>query len=201
MGEWWAVACQYRLIERCTAGAMKLLARYINFSHVRVNSARMLLRSASSQGQVSICQKDYQYVQIMIKTIIDGSRSWMDKRLEWASMDHQRYVVLYVRLLNNNLVTVMHDRYTGSLYRQQRQRHAPCCILGMSDNGASTLFSFASWVIYVPIGCRHQFLWYCQPSLGKTKATCSLPHPKNERQWSVNNFQVRILRNLCSDWL
>ena len=49
------------------------LARYINFSRVRVNSARMLLRSALSQGQVSIWQKDYQYIQIIMKTIIDGS--------------------------------------------------------------------------------------------------------------------------------
>jgi len=53
---------------------MKLLARYINFSCVGANSARMLLHSALPQGQVSICQKDYQYIQIMMKTIIDGSR-------------------------------------------------------------------------------------------------------------------------------
>jgi len=53
---------------------MKLLARYMNFSRVRANSARMLLRLVLPQGQVSICQKDHQYVQIMIKTIIDGSR-------------------------------------------------------------------------------------------------------------------------------
>jgi len=54
MGEWWAVACQYRLINWCIAGAIQLLAGYINFSHVRANSARMLLRSALSQNQVSI---------------------------------------------------------------------------------------------------------------------------------------------------
>jgi len=53
---------------------MKLRARYIDFSRVGANSARMLLRSALPQGQVSISQKDYQYVQIMMKTIIDGSR-------------------------------------------------------------------------------------------------------------------------------
>ena len=74
MGEWGAVACQYQLINRCIAGAMKLLARYINFSRVRANSGRMLLCSALSQGQVSIWQKDYQYIQIIMKTIIDDSR-------------------------------------------------------------------------------------------------------------------------------
>jgi len=57
---------------------MKLLARYLNFSRVRANSARMLLRSALRQGLVLICGKDIQYVQIMMKTIIDGSRCSMD---------------------------------------------------------------------------------------------------------------------------
>jgi len=52
---------------------MKLLARYMNFSRVSANSARMSLRSALSQGQVSTWQKDYQYIQIIMKTIIDGS--------------------------------------------------------------------------------------------------------------------------------
>jgi len=74
MGEWYAVACGYRLINRCIAGAMKLLARYINLCRVRANSARMLLCSAFPHGHVSISQKDYQQVQIMMKSIIDGSR-------------------------------------------------------------------------------------------------------------------------------
>jgi len=37
--------------------------------------------------------------------------------------------------------------------------------------------------------------------MGKTPATCSLPHSENVRQRSVNDFQLRILGNLCSDWL
>jgi hypothetical protein len=53
---------------------MKHWARKINFSHVRANSAGMLLRPALPQGQVLICQKDYQQGQIMIKAIIDGRR-------------------------------------------------------------------------------------------------------------------------------
>jgi len=53
---------------------MKRLARYINFSHVRANSAKMFLRFALPQGQVSICQKSYEDVPIMMKTIIDCSR-------------------------------------------------------------------------------------------------------------------------------
>jgi len=94
MGEWWAAACQYRLINRCRAGAMKLLARYINFSRVRANSARMFLCSAWSQGQVSIWQKDSQYIPIVMKNIIDGSWCWMDNTLKWASTERQRFVDL-----------------------------------------------------------------------------------------------------------
>jgi hypothetical protein len=50
-----------------------MLARYINFRTVRVNSSRMLLRQALSQGQVSIWKNVYQDVEIMMKTIPDGS--------------------------------------------------------------------------------------------------------------------------------
>jgi len=53
---------------------MNLLTRYMNFSRVRVNSARMLLRMALPQGQVSICDKDYQEVQNMMNTNINSSR-------------------------------------------------------------------------------------------------------------------------------
>jgi len=59
MGEWSAVPCDHRLISRCIAAAIKRLARPINFSPVRANSARMLLCSALPLGPVSIWQKDY----------------------------------------------------------------------------------------------------------------------------------------------
>jgi len=160
MCKWWAVACLYRLIHRFIAGAMKLLTRHINCRLMRLNSARMLLCSALSHGQFPIWHKYYQYVQLMVKTIIDGSRCWMDNALKWASTEGQRFVVLYVWRLNNNLVAAMHIQYLGSLNRRMRQRHAPGRILGMSVNRASTIFSFASWVIYVPIGCRYPVASY-----------------------------------------
>ena len=77
MGEWCKLACEYRMINRCIAGAMNLLARYIIFCRVRVNSARILHHSALPQGPVSIGQNDNQSGQIMNKTIIDGSRCSM----------------------------------------------------------------------------------------------------------------------------
>jgi len=94
IGERWAVACEYWLINRCIAGAMNLLTRYINFIRVSANSAKMLLLLALPQGQVSICEKDYQEVQLMMKTIIDGSRWWMDNTSKWVSTEHHRFVVL-----------------------------------------------------------------------------------------------------------
>jgi hypothetical protein len=66
----------------------------------------------------------------------------------------------------------------------------------MSINGASTISCFASWVIYVPIGCSHPFIRYWQPLLAKPTATCSLRHPENERQWSVNSYKSCICFNL-----
>jgi len=67
--------------------------------------------------------------------------------------------------------------------------------------GASMIFSFASWMIYVPTGCRHPFIRYWLPSMEKTTATYSLPHPENERQRSITDFELRILRNSCSNLL
>ena len=54
--------------------------------------------------------------------------------------------------------------------------HAPCHIMRGSVNGVSTIISFGSWVLYVPIGWRHPFITYCQPLLAKTTAICSVPH-------------------------
>jgi len=134
LGEWWAVACEYRLIIRCIAGAMKLLARYIAFSRVRANNARMLLRSALPQGQVSIGHKGNHNIQIRMKTIIDGSRCWTDNTLYWASTERQPFVVLKVRQLNSDLVPVNHNRYIGSFYRQRRQQYGNRPILRISVN-------------------------------------------------------------------
>ena len=60
MGEWQEVDREYRFIHRCIAGAMNLLARYINFSGMSANGARVLPHLALPHGRVSICQKDNQ---------------------------------------------------------------------------------------------------------------------------------------------
>jgi len=80
----------------------------------------------------------------------------------------------------------MHNQRIGGLYRQNGSQHGDHPTLRMSVNGISTMFSFASWVLYVPIGCRHPFMRYWQPLLAKTTVTCSLPHPEIERQQNVN---------------
>jgi len=54
MGKWWAVACEYWLINRCTAGVMTFFPHFINFSHVRANSARMLLCSALTEASLNM---------------------------------------------------------------------------------------------------------------------------------------------------
>jgi len=95
----------------------------------------------------------------------------------------------------------MHNWCIRTFYRQRRQQHSHCPFLRMSVNGAWTIFGLASWIIYVQIGCRHPFNRYWLPLLRKTTVTCSLPHPDNDRQRSVNDFQLRILGNLCPNWL
>jgi len=65
----------------------------------------------------------------------------------------------------------------------------------MSIHGASTIFSFASEVSYIPIGCGYPFMKYWQLLLAKTTATCALRHPENEHQRSANSFKTCIFRN------
>jgi len=107
---------------------------------------------------------------------------------EWASTERQLFVVMEVRSLDSDLVAVMHNRCIGCFCGRKRQQQGHRPILRISVNGASMIFSFASWVLYVPIGCRHPFMRYWQPLTRKTTMTCSLPHPENERQQSVNSF-------------
>jgi len=44
MGKWWAVAYEYRLKNRCIAGAMMVLARYTNLGRVRENWCKQWVR-------------------------------------------------------------------------------------------------------------------------------------------------------------
>jgi len=93
------------------------------------------------------------------------------------------------------LVAVINLSDIGCLYWKKLQRDAHYRILRMSVIGPSTIFSFAFWVIYVPIGCRHPFIDYWQPLLAKTTATCSLLYPENERQQSFNSFHCCLFVN------
>jgi len=89
----------------------------------------------------------------------------------------------------------MHNQRIGSCCRQKRQLYGQHPILIMIVNRVSGIFSFASSVIYDPIGCRQLFMRYWQPLRAKTTVTCCLPHPENERKRSVNSFRSRIFRN------
>jgi hypothetical protein len=93
------------------------------------------------------------------------------------------------------LVAGIHFSDIGNLYWENLQRHAPCHIVTTSVNRASAIFSFASSLIYIPIGCRHPFIKYWQPLLIKTTATSCLPHPGNERQRSINSFSCCMFSN------
>jgi len=93
------------------------------------------------------------------------------------------------------LVAHIHLSDIGCLDWEKQLGHTRCRMLRMSVNGVSTIFSFASLIICVPLGCRHPFIKYWQPLLPKTTVTCSLPHPENERPWSINSWSDCIFGN------
>jgi len=103
--------------------------------------------------------------------------------------------------MKSDLVTAMHNRYIGSLYRQRWQRHGHCPILRNTVNRASMIFNFSSWVIYILIGCSHPLMRYWQCLGGMTTATRSLPHLECEHQRSVDIFGCSILGNEGIVWI
>jgi hypothetical protein len=54
--------------------------------------------------------------------------------------------------LIRDLAILMHTGSIGCLYRPKRKQHAPCLIMKMSVNGASSMFRLASWLIKVQCG-------------------------------------------------
>jgi len=72
-----------------------------------------------------------------------------------VSMEHQQLLVLHVRLLNRDLVVVIHNHSNGCLYWQNSMRHTCCPISRISVNGASTISGLTCWVISVALDHRH----------------------------------------------
>ena len=92
-------------------------------------------------------------------------------------------------------MSVMHNRYIGSIYRPKRQQQGHCPILGMSVNGASTIFRFTSWVFYVPIGWRHPFFRHWQPLLGRLQrhAPCHILRMSVNRASTMVSFASWVI--------
>jgi hypothetical protein len=84
MGEWGAVASEYRLMNRCIPDAMNLWARWINFTCVREHRERMLLSSALPQGQGSIDQINYHMFESWWKLLS------MAADVEWTIHQNER---------------------------------------------------------------------------------------------------------------
>ena len=107
---------------------------------------------------------------------------------ELASTEHQWLLASHLGECMFRLVPDIHFCDIGSLYWESLQRHAPCRIVRMSVNRLWKIFRIASWLIHVPIDCRHPFIKYWQPLQAKTTAKWSLLHPEKEHQRSVNSF-------------
>jgi hypothetical protein len=130
-----------------------------------------------------------------MKTIVHCSRCWMNNTAKWVSTSRQRFLASHLGKFILRLVADIRWADIGSRHRQNLPRHGPCCILWMSVNRESMMFSFAFWLIYVLIGCRHAVITNWQPLLAKTEVKCSLPHPENVCQRRVNSFGCYIFVN------
>jgi len=69
------------------------------------------------------------------------------------------------------------------------------CVQIMSVKGVSTTFGLASGKMHGPREDIKLSSNYWPPVYAKIVATPSLPCPKNERQWSVNDFWLCMVEN------
>jgi len=65
----------------------------------------------------------------------------------WVSMERQRFIVLPIQQSPGCIVTSIPRRSIGRLNRQNGKPHAPCPIIQISVNGASTIFRLTSWIL------------------------------------------------------
>jgi len=77
-----------------------------------------------------------------------------------ASTECQWILALHLGQFIFRLVPDIHLSDIGCHYWDKLHWHARSRILRISVNGVSTIFSFASWVLYVPICCRHPYIKY-----------------------------------------
>jgi len=143
----WTVACQYLFIDRSKVGEMNHLAKYLNVCTMRLTRACRLLGPALPKFWVSILLDGTQWVQIIMNTIMDGCRDWLDNPWKWESTDRPQLLVLKARWLLIDLVTVYHNLCSGCSDRQNTELHCQCPILRMSIIRASQIAGFASCVM------------------------------------------------------
>ena len=79
---------------------------------------------------------------------------------KWASMERQRFFVMYLESSGGRLVANVHKRSLGSLYRQKWMWNAPCPIMKMSVNRVSTIVSHKLWFITVRCGGYCLCTWF-----------------------------------------
>ena len=107
---------------------------------------------------------------------------------KWVTMEHQQFLVLQHWYSELWIVAHCYKRHIGSLYRQKGMRYGHCPLLTMSVNRASTIFGYASWVIWMAMSGNNSYTMYWLSFQSKQCRISLLPHHDNERQWSVNDF-------------
>jgi hypothetical protein len=72
---------------------------------------------------------------------------------KWASMERQRFLVMYLGSSGGHQVGYSQKQSFGCLYRLKKQSNTPCPSMKMSVNGASTIPGHVSWIIWGATGC------------------------------------------------
>jgi len=82
---------------------------------------------------------------------------------KWLSTARQWFIDMHVEYSEWRLDADVHKYGKCHNYKQNWKRHAPCPILKMNINRASTMFGLASWWICMAIRSRYSSMLYRLP--------------------------------------
>jgi len=102
--------------------------------------------------------RQYKACQNTINDILRQNEWWhiVDTPMaKWAPTERQRFLVLRYWSSAWWLAETIHKCGIGWLYRQKSEPHAPCPILKLSVNRASTIFGLVCWVSEKRYGCSY----------------------------------------------
>jgi hypothetical protein len=78
---------------------------------------------------------------------------WIHMWQNESETECQRFLVMYLESSGGRQIAYSHKESIGCIYWQTKYSNAPCPIMKISVNQASTILGHVSWIIWGATGC------------------------------------------------